>query len=538
MKFSRRRAMGMLAGGIVTGLIEGIHMPTAVGQTTMPLSVPPIAPGPFKGTPESLKVYQVPDWYRDAKFGMWAHWGPQSAAEYDDWYARRMYIEGEAQYVYHLKTYGHPSKFGFKDVINTWKAAKFDADHLISLYKNAGARYFCSMGCHHDNFDLWNSKYQPKWNAASMGPKKDIVKLWRDAARNQGLKFAVSEHMSNSFNWYAPAHLADKAGPLADVPYDGANPLWADLYHDYRNLAPDYAQSQFNNAMGRNAPDSWKLNYYQRIMDLIDQHEPDLLYTDGGIPYGDLGYNILAHLYNTSAARNNGAVAAIYTSKSRSDAAAGICVLDRERGVENTISPAPWQTDTCIGNWHYDKRVYNRDGYKTPKFVVDLLVDIVSRNGNLMLNIPLPNNGMPDDKELKVIDGITQWMAINSEGIHGSRPYKIVGEGPGLVPTSQPAGTRFQESTRRALTAEDVRYTTKGDTLYAFVMGWGGKEAVIPSLATSAKQGVGNIQNVELLGAGKLPFTQDESGLKVQLPQNQPSEHAITFKIAGAVPNT
>jgi alpha-L-fucosidase len=145
MKFSRRRAMGMLAGGIVTGLIEGIHMPTAVGQTTMPLSVPPIAPGPFKGTPESLKVYQVPDWYRDAKFGMWAHWGPQSAAEYDDWYARRMYIEGEAQYVYHLKTYGHPSKFGFKDVINTWKAAKFDADHLISLYKNAGARYFCSM---------------------------------------------------------------------------------------------------------------------------------------------------------------------------------------------------------------------------------------------------------------------------------------------------------------------------------------------------------------------------------------------------------
>jgi len=192
--------------------------------------------------------------------------------------------------------------------------------------------------------------------------------------------------------------------------------------------------------MSRNAPDSWKLNYYQRIMDLIDQHAPDLLYTDGGIPYGDLGYNILAHLYNTSAARNNGAVAAIYTSKSRSDAAAGICVLDRERGVENTISAARGRRIHVFGNWHYDKRVYNRDGYKTPKFVRGPARRYCQSQRKSDAQHPVPNNGMPDDKELKVIDGITQWMAVNGEGIHGTRPYKIVGKVRGWFrPHNRPA---------------------------------------------------------------------------------------------------
>jgi len=267
-------------------------------------------------------------------------------------------------------------------------------------------------------------------------------------------------------------------------------------------------------------------------MDLVDQHQPDLLYTDGGVPFGDYGLNLLAHLYNLGARRNNGVTDAVFTSKSRRDAAAGICILDRERGVADSISPAPWQTDTCIGNWHYHKLIYEEDRYKTPKFVVDMLVDIVSRNGNLLLNVPLPNNGMPDDKELKVIDGITKWMTVNSEGIHSTRPYRISGDGPELPPAEN--RTRFQESTRRALTSKHVRYTTKGDTLYAFVMGWPGSEALIPSLATNASQGVGRIQSVELLGAGARQFTQDETGLKVQLPDSPTSDHAVTFKIMGA----
>ena len=544
MKCSRRQAMGILGGAVAAGLTRGIDLPVARGQTTAPSSPPPIPPGLFQATRLSLTAYKVPEWYRDAKFGMWAHWGPQSAAEYSDWYARRMYIQGEFQYKDHLQRYGHPSKTGYVDVIKSWKADKFDADFLMGLYKKAGARYFVSMGCHHDNFDLWNSKYQPRWNAVASGPHKDIVGLFKQATQNHGLRFGISEHLSNSFCWFGPAHGSDATGPLAGVLYDGINPDYADLYHDYSQMPADFVQKVVHApakgaiAMSVVGPPSWRQNYFDRIMDVVTQYEPDLLYTDGGIPFGDFGLAIVAHHYNTSARGHGGVVEAIYNSKSRADASAGICVLDRERGVATDISPDPWQCDTCIGNWHYDRRVYQSNGYKTPKFVIDMLVDIVSRNGNLLLNVPLPNSGMPDDKELKVVAAITDWMSVNSEAIHGSRPYKIVGEGPGLTPAPMPAGQRFNEATRKELLAQDIRYTTQGDTLYAFMMGWPGKEAAIPTLATNAAQGVGRIKNVELLGAGKVPFTQDESGLKIQLPQQQPCDHAVAFKIAGAVQST
>jgi alpha-L-fucosidase len=281
-------------------------------------------------------------------------------------------------------------------------------------------------------------------------------------------------------------------------------------------------------AMSREGPDSWRINYFNRILDVVNQHQPDLLYTDGGIPFGDDGLAIVAHLYNTSMSHHGGKVEAIYTSKSRPDAESGICMLDVERGVVDGIWPRAWQTDTCIGNWHYDTRAH----YKTPKRVIDMLVDIVSRNGNLLLNFPLPNSGMPDDKEMAILESITAWMAVNSEGIYASQPYKIFGAGPGAE--IKPGNAQFNESNRQDLTVDDVRFTTKGNALYAFVMGWPGKEAVIPSLAISAKQGVGKIQNVELLGAGKMKFAQDETALTVQLPEKQPSEHAIALKIIGA----
>jgi alpha-L-fucosidase len=281
--------------------------------------------------------------------------------------------------------------------------------------------------------------------------------------------------------------------------------------------------------MSREGPDSWRISYLNRIMDVVTQHQPDLLYTDGGIPFGDDGLGIVAHLYNTSASRHAGKVEAIYTSKSRPDAESGMCLLDVERGVVDSIWPRPWQTDTCIGNWHYDTRAR----YKTPKRVIDMMVDIVSRNGNLLLNIPLPNSGIPDDKEMAIIQSITEWMAVNSEGIHGTRPWKIFGAGPG-ADFKPPAGAQFNENTRQDLTFADVRYTTKGKALYAFMMGWPGKEAVIPSLAITAKQGVGRIKNVDLLGIGKVSFKQNETALTVQLPEKQPSDFAIAFKIMGA----
>ena len=299
-------------------------------------TIPEIAKGPYNGA-ESLKQYKIPEWFRDYKFGMWAHWGPQSAAEDGDWYARNMYIQDSPQYKYHVETYGHPSKFGFKDVCYTWNGRDFDADHLIQLYKKAGAKYFMSMGVHHDNFDLWHSKHQPRWNAVATGPKKDIVGLFAAAARKNGLKFAVSEHLSNSYNWLAVSHGADKTGPLAGVPYDGADPAYADLYHPFPKDQPIPTQ-----AMSRVAPDSWKRLYFLRIQDLIDNYKPDLLYTDGGIPFGEWGYKLVSHYYNQVP---NG----LYTSKTKKDCEQGTCALDIERGVAGDILPDPWQTDTCIG---------------------------------------------------------------------------------------------------------------------------------------------------------------------------------------------
>ena len=190
----------------------------------------PIAPGVFQPTMESLKQYKCPDWFRDAKFGIWAHWGPQAVPMDGDWYARGIYEQGSGHYNYHIEHYGHPSTFGYKDIIPLWKAEKWEPDRLMQLYKKAGAKYFVSMGSHHDDFFLWNSKLH-KWNAVNMGPKRDVVGDWQKAAKKYGLRFGVSEHLGASFTWFQASHGSDKTGPKAGVPYDGANPKYQDLYH-------------------------------------------------------------------------------------------------------------------------------------------------------------------------------------------------------------------------------------------------------------------------------------------------------------------
>ena len=236
------------------------------------------------------------------------------------------------------------------------------------------------------------------------------------------------------------------------------------------------------------------------------------------LPFEEYGLRLVSHHYNESARRNGGVVQAIYTSKRREDCEVGTCVLDVERGVVDKIWPNPWQTDTCVGEWHYKRGAK----YKSPKTVVDMLCDIVSRNGNLLLNFPLPNSGELDADELHILGEITDWMAVNAEGIHGSRPWKVFGEGPG---TQLKADAAFNENARKDLTAEDIRYTTKGPALYAFVMGWPEREAVLRSVTQPVEQ-------VELLGyRGKMRWMQNESGLRVPMPPEQPSEHAVTLKI-------
>ena len=514
MSISRRSALGLLAAAPAATLRRA---------TASQLTGLDIQTGPFQGTRESLKEYQIPEWFRDAKFGIWAHWGPQSAPEQGDWYARRMYEEGGRYYKFHVARYGHPSKVGFKDVIPTWKGEKFDADYLIGLYKKAGAKYFMSMGVHHDNFDLWNSRHT-RWNAVNMGPKKDIVGLFHKAAQKHGLKFGVSEHLWISYKWFATSHGADKMGPYAGVPYDGNDPKFADLYHDLPKDLP--AKMTWD---AQYIPESFKRHWFLRIKDLLDNYQPDLLYTDGALPFEEYGLRLVAHHYNQNAKRHGGRSQAVYTTKQREDCETGTCVLDLERGIVDQIWPNPWQTDTCVGDWHYKRDIK----YKAPKTVIDMLVDIVSRNGNLMLNFPLPSNGELDSEERKILASITDWMAVNSEAIYGTRPWKIFGDGPGTANSSKEA--KFNERTRKALSAEDVRFTTKGKTLYAFAMGWPEKEAVIRPLALGGAQAVGKIRNVELLGfKGKVKWTQDGAGLKVQLPAEKPCEHAIALKIVGA----
>ncbi len=510
MKITRRNACAGLLGSALLARSQSVRPELPPGVE--------IEKSPFEGTRESLSSYEIPEWFRDAKFGIWAHWGPQSAIEDGDWYARNMYMEGSPQYEYHVETYGHPSKFGYKDTIPQWKAEKFEPDELMQLYKQAGAKYFFSMGVHHDNFDLWNSKYQP-WNAAKMGPKKDIVGLWRKAALNQGLKFGVSEHLWISYKWFSVSHGHDMTGPLEGVPYDGVNPKYFDLYVDsdevHRKLEWDES----------GIPEWWKRHWYMRIKDLVDQYQPDLLYTDGALPFEDYGLNLVAHHYNSSARRNGGKAQTVYFSKRPQDASRGIATLDVERGIVDTIWPRPFQTDTCIGDWHYKRGVR----YKTPKTVIDLLVDIVSRNGNLLLNFPLPASGQLDLEERNVLAGITKWMSVNGEAIHGTRPWKIFGESP-EVQTAEKSSS-FNEKNRKDLTASDVRFTTKGETLYAFVMGWPDYQAEIRPLATGTALRVGKIQRVELLGFdGQLQLTQDESGLKIRLPEKKPSTTPWSLK--------
>ena len=495
----------------------------------------PSAGGPFQPTLESLKQYQCPEWFRDAKFGIWAHWGPQAVPMDGDWYARGMYEQGKRQYAHHLANYGHPSTNGYKDIIPLWKAEKWDPDRLMALYKKAGARYFVSMGCHHDNFDLWNSRFH-RWNAVSMGPKRDVVGDWQKAARKHGLRFGVSEHMGASFTWFQASHGADKTGPLAGVPYDGADPRYEDLYHP-RAAADDkewYSKDP-----------RWHREWYQRISDLIGNYHLDLLYTDGAVPFGDVGVNMIANLYNTDL-RNRSRTAleplasrgaellcqqegkpsrhpqVVYTCKQKKPE--GRWVQDIERGVMAQINPEPWQTDTSIGDWYYNRNWK----FRPVSWVIQMLADIVSKNGNLLLNVVQRPDGSLDVEVEQMLAQLAAWNAVNGEAIFGTRPWRVYGEG-----AVQFTGGAFKEDF--AYSARDIRFTTKGPTLYAIALGWPEDgRLTIKSLATRGGGKGNRIRRVELLGhKGKLSFTQSADGLIVTLPGQKPCEYAWALRITG-----
>lgn len=524
-------------------------------SSTLHAQVEPRTTGTFEPTWESLSQYQAPEWFRDAKFGIWAHWGPQCQPEQGDWFARFMYVEGSPEYKWFTEHYGPQSKFGFKDICNDWKAEKWNPERLVALYKKAGAKYFFAMGNHHDNMDLWDSKYQP-WNSVNIGPKKDIIGGWAKAARKNGLYFGVSLHAAHAWLWYETAQRADKSGPYAGKPYDGkmtkadGKGTWwegmdpQDLYAQNHVLSRNsddvngiHRQWHWNADEGVTLPDqAYSDNFYNRTVDVINKYKPDLLYFDDTAlplwPASDAGLRIASHYYNSSAKDHNGVVNNVIFGKILTDEQKQALVWDVEMGAPDKIQDKPWQTCTCIGGWHYKRSIYDNKGYKSATIVIRMLADVVSKNGNLLLNIPVRGDGSIDEQEELVVKDITDWMKVNQEGIFGTRPWKIFGEGP-VAEESNPINAQgFNEGMYRKFTEKEIRFMTKGNVLYAHVLGWPTENAVtVKSLATGSPIFDGTILSVEILGAGKAKYTQTVEGLTVQLPAKRPNPISFTLKI-------
>ena len=516
-------------------------------------AVEPVAPGKFQPTWQSLEQYEVPEWVRDRKFGIWAHWGPQCQPESGDWYARHMYIEGHGQYKAHLAKYGHPSEFGFKDVIHEWKADKWEPEKLVALYKRVGAQYFFAMANHHDNFDMWDSKYQP-WNSVALGPKKDIIAGWAKAARAQGLPFGVSVHASHAWSWYETCQGADKNGPKAGVPYDGKltkadgkGKWWdgldpQDLYAQDHKPAPNFGNANAIHGLwhwsGVTQPDqAYCEKFYNRTMDLINKYQPDLLYFDDTAlplwPVSDAGLKIAAHFYNTNLKRKGVGAGALFGKILTEDQRKAI-IWDIERGMSGSIRPYVWQTDTCIGGWHYERSVYEKGQYKSAKTVVHMLADIVSKNGNLLLNVPVRGDGSIDEKEEKVLEGIAAWMTVNSESIYSTRPWKTFGEGPASAGNAL-SGQGFNEGRGKPFGAEDIRYTASkdGKTLYAIVCGLPSGAVSLKSLGKTAGLLDRPVAKIEQLGSNQtITWSADADALVVTPASAKPASDAgIVFKI-------
>jgi alpha-L-fucosidase len=516
-----------------------------------------VATGPFDPTMASLeKNYQAPEWFRDAKFGIWAHWGPQCVPEAGDWYARNMYIEGDRQYKHFQDNYGHQADAGFIDLLPKWKAENWNPDALLDLYVAAGAKYFVTMANHHDNFDNYDSKFHD-WNSTRIGPKADIVGTWEKAARKRGLKFGVSNHSAHTWHWFQTAYGYDVAGARKAERYDafklnkldGRGKWWEGLDPQEYYAGAVYALPngfgdkddaaawhQLNDRVWDENPPvqnpAFTRQWYLRCKDLIDSYKPDLVYFDNyKLPLGQAGIDIAAHYYNASLKWHDGKPNAVINIKPQGPFNGG-AVADIERGLRSDISVEPWQTDTCIGDWHYNRARYEEKGYLPAADVIHRLCDIVSKNGNLLLSIPVRPDGTIDTEEQRVLAGITSWMSRFSEAIYETRPWTRFGEGPTQVGTGM-----FGEKDQKPFTAEDIRFTTKAGHLYAMTLGQPqGKTVTIAGLSRGKTGASKAVKRVEVVGqAEPLAFKQDASGLHISFGPDATHAYGIAFKIYGAV---
>ncbi|MFZ0308890.1 MAG: alpha-L-fucosidase [Candidatus Sulfotelmatobacter sp.] len=474
--------------------------------------------GPFHPYWESLQNYHTPAWYEDAKFGIFIHWGLYSVPAFaNEWYSRNMYQPGSAEFRHHVATYGPQGKFGYKDFIPMFKAERFDARAWARLFREAGAKYVVPVAEHHDGFPMYDSRLTD-WCAGKMGPKRDLFGELATAVRAEGLHLGASSHRAEH-DWffdggrqfdsdvndpryaafYGPAHLR-----LVKPGYEDR------VYEDWTFVSPEFL-------------DDW----LARTAEIVENYHPDLIYFDWWINQPSFRKSLAefaAFYYNQGAQRGTGAVINYKYDAFEEHSA----TLDVERGQLSDIRPMHWQTDTSISNvsWGY----VEGDTFKSPEFIVHLLADVVSKNGNLLLNIgPRPDGTIPEPAQ-QVLRDVGAWLAVNGEAIYGTRPWTRYGEGPTVV-----EGGAFHEKDAKPYTAEDFRFTTKGDSLYAIELGWpqDGK-VTIRSLGSDALHGQ-TIQSVVLLGSDaktKIEWRQNGDGLRVQLPTQPLGKYAYVLRLA------
>ena len=515
----RREFLQKAALGVTGWAAAGMASPRRfwAGQAKDVRQTTAATPMPVKYEPswESLSQYKVPDWYRDAKFGIFLHWGVYSVPAYSsEWYPRLMYRREDPCFKWHQEHWGPQSMFGYKDFIPMFKAEQWDPAGWAELFKKAGAKYVVPVGEHHDGFPMYDSLFTT-WNAAKMGPHRDVVGELAHAVRQQGLKLGVSSH--RAFNWSYYTFEAD---------FDTSNPRFSGLYGTPHAPTPRVKLGQ-KDELRQTVPVEYLQDWYSRTLQIVDQYQPDLMWFDfcfEGPEYEPYRKAFAAYYYNRAELWQRGVVL-----NYKHDAyPAQTAVLDVERGLLEGIVKYPWQTDTSVSweSWGY----VQNDRYKSSGEIVRELVDIVSKNGCLLLNVgPMPDGRIPEPA-IETLRGIGEWLAVNGEAIYGTRPFGMVhGEGPAQYQAGQ-----FGEKGEPQFTGEDVRYTQTADAVYAITLAWPEDEVTFKSLGSGTVAGLPqwSIDNIQLLGADtKLEWVLTEDSLRVKRPPTKPNDYAYVFKI-------
>ncbi|HKW17966.1 MAG TPA: alpha-L-fucosidase [Terriglobales bacterium] len=470
--------------------------------------------GPFRPDWESLQKYEAPEWYRDAKFGIFIHWGVYSVPAFgSEWYPRMMYVKDSPEYKHHIETYGPQDKFGYKDFIPMFKAEHFDPAAWAELFKKSGAKYVVPVAEHHDGFAMYDSGLSD-WTVVKMGPHRDTTGELARTVRAAGLHFGVSSHRVEH-NFFL--------GPGRTIASDVNDPQYAMFYGPAHTWTMNSGGTPLNNDFTY-VSQAWSNDWLARASELVEKYHPDIVYFDWWIGQASVRPNLtkFAAFYYNDSLKYDGHVGVINYKDYAMQEHSG--VLDIERGQLGDLRPLPWQTDTSVSNksWGY----INNDTFKSPEFIVHQLVDIVSKNGNLLMNIGPRSDGTIPDEVQQVLLDVGSWLRVDGEAIYGTRPWRIYGEGPTKV-----AAGSFHDTDIEHYKPEDFRFTTKGSVLYAIGLAWPTSgEAVIHSVAL----GVGNerVNSVDLLGSdAKLQFEQRADGLHVQLPGQSPTKYAYALRV-------